>query len=203
MEQVALRARVHHEAKHGLILTDCSNAFNTVKRTAMLAEAATCVPALTPFVAKCYGDMSAPGFFQMESGERRKIDCSSGVQQEDAMGPALFCMPLLPVLKRTRATFEPRGAEAFAYLHNISIGMMEITPDTVEVAPFLQRELSNIGIGINPSKTVALPPKGTYPRRNKTPFLKALAPASPNVVGLRWWGCPLAQVSTRGRAQRR
>ena len=116
MEKVALRARVHHEAKKWLILTDCSNAFNTVKRTAMVAEATTCVPALTPFVARCYGEMSAPVFFQTESGERQKIDCSSGVQQGDAMGPALFCMPLLQVLKRTRAEFEPRGVEAFAYL---------------------------------------------------------------------------------------
>ena len=117
VEQVALCARVHREAKNWLILTDCSNAFNTVKRTAMLAEAATCVPALTPFVAKCCGKMPAPVFFQMESGKRRSIDCSCGVQQGDAMGPALFCMPLLPVLKRTRAEFEPRGVEAFAYLH--------------------------------------------------------------------------------------
>ena len=31
--------------------------------------------------------MSAPVFLKMESGERRKIDCSSGVQQGDAMGP--------------------------------------------------------------------------------------------------------------------
>ena len=124
MEQVALRARVHHEAKHRLILTDCSNAINTVNRTAMLAEAASCVPALTPFVAKFYGEMSAPVFFQMESGERRKMDCSSGVQQGDDMGPALFCMPPLPVLKRTWAEFEPRGVETFAYLDDISIGIM-------------------------------------------------------------------------------
>ena len=132
--------------------------------------------------------------FQMESGERRKIHCSSGVQQGDAMGPALFCMPLLPVLKRTRAEFEPRDVEAFAYLDDISIGMMKITPDTVEVVPFLQRELSNIGIAINTSKTVALPPKGHVP--NILPFLRALASASPNVVGLRWWGYPSAQMST-------
>ena len=31
MEQVALRPRVHHEARNSLILTDCSNAINTVK----------------------------------------------------------------------------------------------------------------------------------------------------------------------------
>ena len=68
----------------------------------MLAAASTCVPALTPFVAKCYDERLAPVFFQMDSGERRRIDCSSGVQQGDATELALFCMPLLPVLKRTR-----------------------------------------------------------------------------------------------------
>ena len=80
----------------------------------MLAEAATYVPVLTPFVAKCYGERSATVFSQMDSGERRKIDCSSGVKQRDAIGPALFCMPVLPVLKRTREEFEQRGVEAFA-----------------------------------------------------------------------------------------
>ena len=90
VEQVELRARMHHEAKDWLILTDCSNAFNKAKRTTVLAEAVTCVPALTPFVAKRYGKRSAPVFFQMDSGERRKIDCPSGVQQGDVMGPALF-----------------------------------------------------------------------------------------------------------------
>ena len=104
-EQVALRARVHHEARNLLILSDCSNAFNTVKRAVVLAEAATCVPALTPFIAKCYRERPDHVLFQMDSGERRKIECSSGVQQGDAMGPALFCMPLLPVLKRIREEF--------------------------------------------------------------------------------------------------
>ena len=146
MEQVALRARVHHEARHWLILTVCSNAFNTVKSTVVHAEAATCVPALTPFITKCYGERPAPVFFQIDSGERRKIECSGGVQQGDAMGSALFCLPLLPVLKRIREEFEPRGVEAFAYLNDISIGMSEITPDTVRVVPFLQHELCKIGI---------------------------------------------------------
>ena len=154
---------VHHEARNWLILTDCSNAFNTVKRTAVLAEAVTSVPVLTPFIAKCYGERLARVlvFFQMDSGERRNIECSSGVQQGDAMGPALSCVPLLPVLKRIREEFEPRGVEAFAYL-DISIGMSEIKPDTVRAAPVLQHELCKIGITMNPSKSVALPPKGMY-----------------------------------------
>ena len=146
--------------------------------------------------------MSAPVFFQMESEERRKIDCSSGVQQGNAMEPTLFCMPLLPVLKRTRAEFELRGIEVFAYLDDISIGMMEITPDTVAVVPFLQRELSNIGIAINPSKTVALFPKGHVPTPEQIVLVEGIGVSiAERGVGLRWWGCPSAKMSTRGRAQ--
>ena len=51
-KQAVLRARANHEAKYLLVFTVCSNAFNTVKRTAVLAEAAIFVPALTTLVAK-------------------------------------------------------------------------------------------------------------------------------------------------------
>ena len=67
------------------------------------------------------------------------------------------------MLKRIREEFEPRGFGAFAYFDDISIGMSEITPDTVRVVPFLQHDLCEIGIAKNPSKTVALPPKGHVP----------------------------------------
>lgn len=105
--QVASRPRVHHEAKNWLVFADCSNVFNTVRRTAVLVEATTCVPALTPFVAKCYDEISASVFFQMDSGEGREFACSGGVQQGNAMGPALSCMSLLSLLKRA-----PRGVRA-------------------------------------------------------------------------------------------
>ena len=66
---------VHHEARKWLILTDCSNAFNTVKRTAVLADAATCVPALTPFIAKCCGEgLPLYSFKRIQgSGERSNV----------------------------------------------------------------------------------------------------------------------------------
>ena len=121
------------------------------------------MPALTPFIAKCYGEKPDSTFFQMDSGEGCKVDCSSGVQQGDAMRPAQFCTPMLPIPKRVREEFEPRGVEAFAYLDHISIGMSEITPDMVRVGSFLQHELGEIGIAINLSKTVALPPKRHVP----------------------------------------
>ena len=58
---------------------DGSNAFNSVKRTAVLEEAAHRVPALTKLVAKCYGTGPADVFFLMDSGGTRASACSSGV----------------------------------------------------------------------------------------------------------------------------
>lgn len=47
VEHVGLRACTLHKMDNGFFLTDCSNAFHTVNRTAVLAKVATCVPALT------------------------------------------------------------------------------------------------------------------------------------------------------------
>ena len=134
---------------------------------------------------------TAPVFVQMDSGERRKIDCSSGVQQGDAMGPALFCLPLLPVLKRNREDFEPKGVEAFAYLDDVSIGRVEVTSDTVDVVPFLQRGLASIGIAMNPSKTVALPPKGHAPTLDEIALLESIDVRVVERSGVKVVGVPI------------
>ncbi|CAN0589342.1 unnamed protein product, partial [Laminaria digitata] len=65
LEHVGLRARTLHETGNWLVLTDCSNAFNTVKRTAVLEEVENWH---TPLVSKCYGTRPADVFFRMDSG---------------------------------------------------------------------------------------------------------------------------------------
>ena len=45
---MGLRARTLHETGNWLVITDCSNAINTMNRTAVVAEAAHCGPELTP-----------------------------------------------------------------------------------------------------------------------------------------------------------
>ena len=74
---MGLRARMIHETGNWQVLTDCSNAFNTVKRTTVLEEVAKFLPALTPLVAKCYGTRPADVFFRMDSGKTRTIACIS------------------------------------------------------------------------------------------------------------------------------
>lgn len=65
-----------------ITVPDSSYAFNIVKRTAVLAEGATCKLVLTPFITDSYGERPAIVFFGMDSGERRKVDFSSGVWLE-------------------------------------------------------------------------------------------------------------------------
>ena len=50
-----LRVRTIHESDNWLVLIDGSNAFNPVRRTAVLAGVVNFGPALTSLVAKCYG----------------------------------------------------------------------------------------------------------------------------------------------------
>ena len=70
-------------------------------------------------------------FFRMDSGETKKIACSSGVQQGDPMGPAMFWLALRPGLKRFREEFEGEGVESFAYLDDISLGLIGVTANAV------------------------------------------------------------------------
>ena len=69
--------------------------------------------------------------------------------------------------------------------------MVEITPDTVEVVPFLQRELSNIGIAINPSKTVALPPKGHVPTLERIALHEGIGVGIAERGGVKVVGVPI------------
>ena len=158
VEHVSLRARTVHETGNWLVLVAWSNALNTVRRTAVLPAVANCVPALTPLVAKFYGARPADVSSRIDSGETRTIACSSGVR--GPMGSAIFCLALRPGQKRFREEFEGGGVETFAYMDDVSLGLVGATADTVRAFVFLQRELEGIGIVVNTAKAVALPPKG-------------------------------------------
>ena len=103
------------------------------------------MPALTPFVEKCYGERPAPVFFQKDSGERQKIEFANGVHQGDAMGPALFAC------QRIREELELRVLKPL------------LTSTTSASLCQIQHELRETDIAINPSKTVVLPLQGHVP----------------------------------------
>ena len=106
VEYVGLRARTLHATGNWLGIAYCSNAFSTVKTSAVLAEVEKCEPALMASVGKSYGTRPAVVFFRMDSEEPRTIPCSSGDEPGDPMGPAMFCFALRPGLKRLREESE-------------------------------------------------------------------------------------------------
>ena len=125
---MCIRDRIHHEAGNWIIQTDASNALNWVLRKPMLEPVAACMPALTGSVAKFYGERPASVFFQVESGERTKLECSRGVRHGGAMGPALFYLPLRLMLLRVWEEYELQGVEAYAYLDDITITAHDVSP---------------------------------------------------------------------------
>ncbi|CAM9314220.1 unnamed protein product, partial [Laminaria digitata] len=107
------------------------------------------------------------------------------------MGLALFCLPLRPVLMRVREEYESQGVEAYAYLDDITIAAHEITPGTVGVVPFLERELAARGIHLNPGKTVALTPKGHVPTPAEIALLAGVGARIADKGGIKVVGVPV------------
>ena len=89
--QAGLRAKALRQTGHWLILVDCSNAFNFVKRAEVFEEVSRRVPALAPFLVKSFGG-PAGIHRRLESRGCRRIHPTTGVHQGDTMGPDLFVM---------------------------------------------------------------------------------------------------------------
>ena len=90
------------------------------------------------------------------------------------MGPAMFSLALRPGLKRFRQEFERNGVEAFACTDDVPLGLTGITANTIIVFAFLRRELEDIGIVVNTSKAVTLPPKGHAPTAEEISLLQSV-----------------------------
>ena len=69
--------------------------------------------------------------------------------------------------------------------------MTEVSIDTVGVVPFLQRELANIEIAINPNKTLALPPKGHVPTLDEIALLEGIDVRIAERGGVKVVGVPI------------
>lgn len=133
---------------------------------------ADCVRALTPLAAKCYGTGPADVVFRMGCGEVRAIAC---IQQGDAMWSAVLCLRpcLRPGLRRFREEIEQEGVEDFPYMNDINLGVMGVTAITIRSSAFLRRRLHDIGIAVNPVKTMATQPKGHVPTAEEVSLFKS------------------------------
>ncbi|CAN0344777.1 unnamed protein product, partial [Scytosiphon promiscuus] len=93
-------------------------------------------------------------------GERRTIECTSGVQQGDGMGPPLFSLILVPIVLKLQEKYEPLGVSFKAYMDDITLHLKVLTEESVQAMTDLVSELDKVGIVVNRAKSSALPPPG-------------------------------------------
>jgi hypothetical protein len=97
----ALVLRLGSDSSIALLKVDLRNAFNMVDRGTFFAAVRTHCPGISAWVEACYGRRN-PLLF----GAHR-LQCSTGVQQGDPLGPLLFALALQPLVARIQETVAP------------------------------------------------------------------------------------------------
>ena len=81
--------------------------------------------------------------------------------------------------------------EAYAYLDDVTVAADDISPGTVEVVPFLERELTARDVHLNPGKRVALVPKGHVPTPEEMSLLAGVGVRIADETGIKVIGVPV------------
>ena len=103
--ELGAEAAVHAATKYlevlgrgqGLLKLDFSNAFNSISRDILLHVVASDLPELFKFVKNCYAEQSNLYFGS------HIILSAEGVQQGDPLGPLLYCLCTLPLVKKLKS----------------------------------------------------------------------------------------------------
>lgn len=132
-----------HSPDFVVLKVDFANAFNSISRTALLAQCRALFPDLLPWVQWCYGDQ--PFLFHSLGVLRSCV----GVQQGDPLGPLLFCL-VLHVLVRKIQTRCPGLALHKWYLDDGVLAGSAV--DVIRALDILQREGLALGLHLNLGK---------------------------------------------------
>jgi hypothetical protein len=108
-----------------VVLTDFSNAFNTVSRDKALASFQVYLPALYPYIESIYGQ--TPDLWFILDRSIQSILSAEGSQQGDPLGPLVFAVAVLPLLQELQRILSGGFVRAFI-------------DDTTQLAPFEQQQ---------------------------------------------------------------
>lgn len=123
---------------HVLVKLDFVNAFNCVRRDAVLAAVASTVPDIYRFCSLAYHHTSILQFGQ------HIILSQEGVQQGDPLGPLLFCLAVHPLLSSLNSHL------TIGYLDDFTLGGSSSVV-AADVASIIDRGTS-LGLSLNRSK---------------------------------------------------
>lgn len=165
VERMGVIAQIIHEAGGVLIAVDGRNAFNAISRTEVLRQAARHIPEAYALVAKLYGDAERPALMYGLDGaaEAVMVESAQGVQQGDPLGPVLFALVLLPVMRDFKQHFPELTLPGF--LDDLTVGSLagSLATDLRQARvgyDWLVPRLKAVGIEVNTDKTECLLPQG-------------------------------------------
>ncbi|XP_065318673.1 uncharacterized protein LOC135926672 [Gordionus sp. m RMFG-2023] len=130
-----------------LIKIDFSNAFNSLKRTALFNPILTLYPEYSQFIFDCYASPS-----HLQFGDRL-IPSSSGIQQGDPLGSFLFCLGINSLIQGI-------NDQCKLNLHNwyIDDGILGGSPSEVmKAVEIIKSSESSLGLRINQDKSEYCP----------------------------------------------
>ena len=151
------RAVVRTDEGVHMVLVDCRNAFNTVRRKPIrdYLMSSNLFNPLRQLFNHFYveqGDLIVRG----TEIDHPVISSSEGVRQGDVLGPLFFCYALKPAIEKTQAIFSSRfpdkPVEFHAYMDDVTIIGDEDT--CIQAFEILKHELLAISLVVNESKTV-------------------------------------------------
>ena len=121
-----------------LVKLDFANAFNSIRRDAVLEAVALHIPDVLAFANSAYGSPTKLWFGDDE------IESAEGVQQGDPIGPLLFCLTIHDLLQNIQCDF------VAGYLDDISIGgSIDSVFSAVQI---IEADSLAIGLQLNHSK---------------------------------------------------
>ena len=152
-----VRSMLRGDSNLHVVLVDCRNAFNSVRRKAIrdaLQSDARLNP-LRPLFNAFYveqGDLIVRG----DGPDHAVISSSEGVRQGDVLGPLFFCIALKPAidsaLRRFGEIAPDKFVRVFAFMDDITI-VGDVGTCTV-MYRLIEDELKGISLVVNVSKTV-------------------------------------------------
>lgn len=128
----------HMKPGEAVVKLDFTNAFNSIRRDAMLRAVSNSLPQIYKF---CCSSYSSPSTLQF--GDRSVVS-AEGVQQGDPLGPLLFCLTIHPLLTSLSSNLR------IGYLDDVTLGgdIDTVSQDVTSV----QSRGAAIGLCLNTSK---------------------------------------------------
>ena len=137
---------------HVIAKLDFSNAFNSIRRDAMLDSVARLVPEIYRFCHISYSSTTS-----LKIGNR-SVDSQEGAQQGDPLGPLLFCITINPMLSSLKSDL------VVGFLDDITIGgPCNLVSEDIERVRALGGE---VGLTLNEAKCEIIssnPPQASSP----------------------------------------